>query len=244
MNTVKQPQIVMSDIAMGRHNADLEGSRDRLFKGDTYRDLSTIIVVPTLGKIPVKVVQNWMALMMPMNQKVVRFFIENMEVGDAYNAAIESILAHPELSKWKYILTLEEDNLPPPDGLLKLYEAMKEGKKYDAIGGLYWTKGPGGQPMCYGDPNGILNFIPQIPEADGLTECNGLGMGFTLFKIDLFRKIKPPWFVTKQEMTPSGGSCYTQDLYFFEKARKAGARVACDARIRVGHLDAENDIVW
>lgn len=235
-------QIILSDIQLGRHNADFAGAQDRLIKGNTYKDVSTVIVIPTRGKIPAKVVQNWMGLMTPMNQKTIRLFIEGMEVGDAYNRAVETILSHPELSHWKYMLTLEEDNMPPPDGLLKLYESIG---KYAAVGGLYWTKGPGGQPMCYGDPTGVMNFIPQIPKPGELTECNGLGMGFTLFKLDTFKKLDSPWFVTKQEYTPGvGGSSYTQDLYFFEKARKAGLKVACDARVLVGHYDVDADIVW
>ena len=76
--------------------------------------------------------------MAPMNQKFTRFFVVGMEVGEAYSVAVEQILSNPEFSKWKYVLTLEEDNLPPQDGLLKLYENMN---KFDVIGGLYWTKG-------------------------------------------------------------------------------------------------------
>jgi len=237
-----KPQIVVSDIQQGRHNADLNGATDRLVRGNTYKNLSTVIVVPTRGLIAAKVVQNWMGLMTPMNQKAIRIFVENMEVADAYNSAIDMILAHPELSKWKYVLTLEEDNMPPPDGLLKLYESMD---RYAAVGGLYWTKGPGGQPMCYGTPDGIVDFIPQIPQPDTVQEVNGLGMGFTLFKLDLFRQIERPWFKTQQVFTPGAGtSAYTQDLWFFQKVREAGHRVACDTRVRVGHYEVESDLVW
>lgn len=245
----KRPRILVEETGpassnSGRHNRDLGAARDRLVQGGTYRDLSTVIVVPTRGLVPARVVQSWMALMLPMNQRCVRLFIENMEVGDAYNHAVNMILGHSELSKWKYMLTLEEDNLPPPDGLLKLYEAIHR-SRYAAVGGLYWTKGPGGMPMCYGDPNGVLNFIPQIPRAEALHECNGLGMGFTLFKIDAFRKLEPPWFKTAQEYAPGKGTTmYTQDLYFFQRAREAGLRVACDTRVRVGHLDVDSGIVW
>ena len=98
--------------------------------------------------------------MTPMNQKFTRIIVKGWRSGDAYNHAIELILDHPELSKWKYLLTLEEDNLPPPDGLLKLYESIED---YAVVGGLYWTKGEAGQPMIYGDPTGILNFMPQLP---------------------------------------------------------------------------------
>lgn len=226
----------------GSHNADLGAARQRLKNAKSYQDLSTVIVIPTRGTIPARVVECWMGLMTPMNQKTTRLFISGMEVGEAYNAAVETILAHPELSKWKYMLTLEEDNLPPPDGLLKLYESIGE---FDAVGGLYWTKGEGGQPMCYGNPSGILNFVPQIPQPETVTECNGLGMGFTLFRLAIFRRLKKPWFKTLQEWDPQVGSRgYTQDLYAFEQMRKEGMRVACDARVKVGHLDPEENHVW
>ncbi|MFI5042525.1 MAG: hypothetical protein ACHQNA_11880, partial [Acidimicrobiales bacterium] len=195
------PTLIVSDYS-GRHNQDLPSSIQRLERGKAYRDLSTVIVVPTRGTIPARAVENWMGLMMPMNHPVVRVFVPGMEVGAAYEAAFSMILAHPVLSKWKYILTLEEDNLPPPDGLLKLYEHIED---WAAVGGLYWTKGEAGQPMIYGDPTGILDFVPQKPKEGELQECNGLGMGFTLFRLDLFRddKLPRPWFQTLQRYEPS-----------------------------------------
>jgi hypothetical protein len=229
---------------LGAHNADLSKSAERLRRGRTYRDLSTIIVVPTRGMIPARAVENWMGLMTPMNQKAVRIFVQGMEVGDAYTQAISMITAHPELRDWKYVLTLEEDNLPPPDGLLKLYESIDD---YAAVGGLYWTKGEGGQPMIYGDPHGILNFMPQVPRPDTVQECNGLGMGFTLFRMDVFKDpaIERPWFKTVQEWSQGmGAKAYTQDLFFFEKVRRAGYKVACDTRVKVGHLDVSTGLVW
>jgi glycosyltransferase involved in cell wall biosynthesis len=242
-----KPQIVVQDY-QGYHNKDIEKSRDRLIQGNTYKDLSTIIVVPTRGVIPAKVVQNWLGMMSPMNQKVVRIFIIGMEVGEAYNNAIEMILNNPDLSKWKYVLTLEEDNMSPPDGLLKLYEAINTSPGYDAVGALYWTKGPGGQPMIYGNVKDIpKNFIPQVPITDTIQECNGLGMGMTLFKVDMFKdpKLQRPFFKTLQEHRPGiGTKVYTQDLRFFEDAGRLGYRFACATNIKVGHLDYENDIVW
>jgi len=229
---------------LGFHNEDLERSRERLEKGKQYRDLSTVCVVPTRGLISARVVENWMGMMTPMNNAFVRIFVSGMEVGDAYNAAIETVLAHPVLKNFKYVLTLEEDNLPPPDGLLRLYESIDD---YAAVGGLYWTKGEGGQPMIYGNPKGLLSFQPQQVQVETVQECNGLGMGFTLFDMALFKdkKIEKPWFKTVQEWTPErGGAAGTQDLHFFAKARQQGYRVACDTKVKVGHFDAGSGIVW
>jgi hypothetical protein len=240
---MSEPKIYVPDV--GIHNKDLDSSVNRLEKSKSYRDLSTIIICPTRGQIPARVVQSWMGLMRPMNQKVVGpIFISGMEVGAAYNAGIEMILANPDLSQYKYVLTIEEDNMPPADGLLKLYEDME---KYDVVQGLYWTKGEGGQPMIYGDPNVMpKNFIPQVPQLNTVQHCNGLGMGFNLFKLDIFKDpdIPKPWFKTVQEVVSGGARAYTQDLYFYENASKCGYIFACDTRVKVGHYDYQNDIIW
>lgn len=237
-----KPQIVT--VGPGHNNENLEQMRTRLENSKSYKDLSTIIICPTRGTIPAKVVQSWMGIIRPMNQKVIGpIFAIGMEVGAAYESLVEMILNNPELSTWKYILTVEEDNIPPPDGLLKLYENMD---RFDVIGGLYWTKGELGQPMIYGDP-GVMpkNFIPQQPRTGQIQPANGLGMGFNLFKISMFKKIPRPWFKTLQEYDrQSGARVYTQDLYFYEKAAKEGYRFACDNRVLVGHYDLERDITW
>lgn len=235
----------LDKVFEGFHNSDLERSRSRLLSGKTYQNLSTVWVTPIPGKmIPAKVVfESWLNLMMPMNQMVFRLPVMGMEVGDAYNHAVETILAHPQLSKFKYMLTVEHDNMPPPDGLLKLYESIG---KFDAVSGLYWTKGELGQPMIYGDPREMpKSFAPQVPIPNALQECNGLGMGFTLFKLSMFSKVPKPWFKTLQEYSTSEGmKGATQDLFFFNNAAREGFRFACDTRIKVGHMDPESGMVW
>lgn len=237
-----KPTILLPDA--GYHNRNLSQAIDRLEEGQTYRDLSTIIVCPTRGSISARVVQSWLGLMKPMNQKVIGpLFAIGLEVGEAYNQMIGMILSNDELSKFQYLLTIEEDNCPPMDGLLRLYEGMND---YDVIGGLYWTKGEGGQPMIYGNP-GVMpkNFIPQVPLPDSLQAANGLGMGFTLFKLGIFKRIPGPWFKTVQEVIPgTGARAYSQDLYFFEQAAKYGYRFASDNRVQVGHYDLANNMMW
>ncbi len=233
----------LESIYIGRNNINLEQTIDRLSRSQSYRDLSTIMIVPTRGLIPSKVVQSMLGLSSPMNQKFLRIFVEKMEVGEAYNHAIELILNNPELSKWKYVLTMEEDNLCPPDGLLKLYENIN---KFDAVSGLYFVKGECGAAMIYGSVHDMpMNFIPQLPVPDQVVECNGIGMGFALFKLEMFKKIPKPWFKTLQEDTPGEGmKAATQDLYFCQNAKKDGFRFAVDCRIRVGHYDFASDTIW
>lgn len=240
-----KPEIIIP-YAPGTQNADLKKANERLAASKSYQNLSTVIVVPTRGgrSLSPRWVSACMALMRPMNQQCYGpIFMSGMEVGAAFNSAVEMILSNPVLSKFKYMFTLEDDNLVPPDCLLRLYESIG---RYDVVGSLYWTKGEAGMPMIYGNPDeSPLNFIPQAAQPDTVQRCNGTGMGATLFKIDLFRKIPAPWFETKQEWNPaSGATCYTQDLNFYEKVCRNGGKIAVDTRVKTGHYDAENDMVW
>src|SRR3990167_5030961 len=211
-----------------------------------------------------------------MNVPVLEMVVQGMEVGAAYTTAIENILANPALSKFKYILTVEDDNIIPfilnsQGPLMMLYEDMDKG--FDVVGGLYWTKGNPSMPLLYGDPRQTLDevsgmFKVRFPakkqkkvragtiNKDGhdwhdgeIVECNGSGMGFTLYKMDIFKdsRIEKPWFKTVNDMGTNdkpGVRMYTQDLYCFEKLRKLGYRVAVDTRIKIGHLDVKTGIIY
>jgi hypothetical protein len=220
----------------GAHNSDTAKAAQRILKSNTYRDLSTVWVTPTKGhRLDDQVVfQSWMQLTLPMNQKHCRLCIANAEVGDAYNAAVEMILKED----WKYMLTVETDNLPPKDGLLRLYESID---KFDVVGGLYWMKGEGGTPHVYGHPDEPGTFRPQVPLENTVQPCNMVGMGFTLFNMDIFRKLPKPWFKTADVET---GGEFTQDGYFFQNATAAGFKVAVDTRVKVGHIDFDSRQIW
>lgn len=202
--------------------------------------------------IPAQAVQSWLFLLGPANAQIGRLFCQGLEVGAAYNSGITTIINDPMMGDARYILCIEEDNLPPHDGLLKLYEnicdcAVPCKEHFVIVSGLYWMKGEMGQPMLFGDPaSDPINFVPQIPEKDAIQECNGTGMGFTLFHSGLFHldELPKPWFVTEQTGENGTVKAYTQDLYFMEKVRELGYRIACDTRVKVGHLDVETGQVW
>ena len=228
----------------GHHNEGIESSFQRIMEGATWKTQRIIVVLPAAKAIPTKVALSHWSLIFPPNQPVFRMLALGQEVGEAYSNAIEAILAHPELSQWEYVLTIEHDNSVPPDGLLKLIRQMDAHPEFDCIGGLYWTKGVGGVPQVWGDPRDpVLNFRPQPPRPGELIECNGTGMGFNLWRLDLFKneKLRRPWFKTVASAAEGVG---TQDLYFWTDAKKHGIRCAVDCSVLVGHYDSAADKVW
>jgi hypothetical protein len=228
----------------GVHNEDLFSSSARIKKGATWKKQRIITLIPAGQMISTKVYLSHCGLIFPPNQPSFRMASIGMEVGEAFSQTVEDILNHPELSQWEYILTIEHDNIPPADGILKLIERMEQHPEYACIGGLYWTKGEGGVPQIWGDPKDTtLNFRPQMPDPNGgLVECCGTGMGFNLWRISMFKdpKLRKPFFRTRAGVEGVG----TQDLYFWEDARKYGYRCAIDCSIKVGHYDHVSDIIW
>lgn len=242
---MSQPLINVEDI-VGDRKIGFE--RMKLLPGSTFRDCSTVIITPTLGKVHYRAAAAAENLIGPMNQRRYKLWAAGHEVGRAYNEMVSFVLGHPVLSTYKYILSLEDDNVPPPDGLIKLQDSIDLGP-FDAISGLYFTKGALNMPMAYGDPkslvtSGQMDFRPRdvvkALASGNIMEVNGIGMGFALWRMDLFREFEAPWFVTVNEVIPEQGvACITQDLYFCERMRRKGKRIAVDLRVPVGHIDRE-----
>lgn len=234
-------EIVIQDFG-GLNNRDLVTTGARLMKGGSWKRQRIIVIIPADTMIPAKVSLSLWNLIFPPNNSVVRILAQGMEVGDAYSKAIEGILGHPDLKDWEYLLTVEHDNLPPQDGILKLAETLEAHPELASVSGLYFCKGEGGCAQIWGDPKDpVLNFRPQIPQPDTVQECCGTGMGFALWRLKMFKdeRIAKPWFVTKK----GAGGVSTQDLAFWQEARKYGYRCAVDTRVKVGHIDS-NGIVW
>lgn len=235
-----KPEIVVPDY--GKHNEDLEKTAVRLKEGSSWKKLDTIMLFPSGPQIPAKVVHSWMNLYSAPNNGFVRMPTVgaiNLEVGEAFSQSIEWIIGNHQFNSFKYLLTIEHDSIVPPDGLIKLLQRMEspEGKDFDCIGGLYFTKGPEGVAQIWGDPRDpINNFRPQVPRPGQLVECCGTGMGFNLFRLEMFRDgdLRRPWFKTQTE-----GGVSTQDLYAWSDFRKNGYRCAIDCSVLVGHYDLE-----
>ena len=227
--------------------------------GSSFERARTMIICPTRGgpqaKVHHRVFQSWMSLIAPPNQARGFEIIAGDEVGVAYNRAIEQILAHPEVRDWEYVMTVEDDNIIPPDAHIRLIESIKD-TRADAVSAIYWTKGEIQMPMAYGDPAEFeqtkkLDMRPRTPaevthhlQRGRCMEVNGIAMGCALWRMELFKSVPPPWFVTVADVTPEGVQVYTQDLSFCRKARLLGKRFVVDFRVRVGHLDTTTGVIY
>ena len=234
----------------GEHNEKLPESSKRIFDGGGWKKQRVVVILPAAETMSTKVAVAHWHLAFPPNQAVHRILAVGQEVGEAYCNAIQSVLDTPGINEWEYILTIESDNVPPSDGVVKLIKQMELHPEYACIGGLYWCKGPGGVPHIWGDPKDpVLNFRPQVPVPGQLVECCGTSMGFNIWRLSMFKdtRLRKPWFKTIDGS--EGMGIGTQDLHFWGDARKYGYRCAVDCSVLVGHHDltgafGEKDFVW
>lgn len=240
-------KIIAFDFA-GKHNSDIAAGSFRILQGATWKKQRIIVLIPAAGSIPAKVYMSHQVLVFPRNQPVARMLCLGDEVGEAYSNAIEEVLKDHVLGEYEYILTLEHDNTPPPEGVLKLIQRMEARPDFAAISGLYWEKGEDGMPQCWGDINDPeINFRPQPPpEVGEIREYYGIGMGFALWRMSMFKdaRLPRPFFTTVTDADELNADVATQDLSFWREAQKLGYRCAVDANVLVGHYCAATDICW
>lgn len=175
------------------------------------------------------------ALAYPMFGHPFHYSPDSLEVGEARNAIVEMALE----DKIEWLFFLDYDVSPPPNALIKLLSL-----KVPIAAGVYHLKQVPSQPLIM-----IKGWEKAFEEYDygDLIKADAVGMGCTLIHMDVFRKIKKPWFKTspgyagkRSAIVPS----MTEDIYFCEKARAAGYDIIVDTSVQCGHVDWRTGIEY
>lgn len=126
------------------------------------------------------------------------------------------------------ILWIDSDMSFEPDLLERLSEDIEQG--WDAVTGLYFKRTFPLEPVIYNE------IDTEKPEAktfwdypqDGLFPIAGCGFGGVLIKTEILRDLKEPPFLPFLHLS--------EDLSFCVRMAEQGRRIACDSRIKLGHL--------
>jgi len=131
-----------------------------------------------------------------------------------------------------YLFMIDDDMICPDDLFLRLQK-----HDVDIVAPLAFTRNPPYHPVIYASVEGwdnvsnvdyfMNNVVKNYPK-DSLVECDAVGFGSVLIKVDVFRKVRKPYFKS---------TCGTgEDILFCYKARKHNARVFVDTSTKLGHL--------
>jgi hypothetical protein len=135
---------------------------------------------------------------------------------------------------YDYLLTVEDDIIPPPDALEKMIAVDA-----DIVYGVYCFRR--GRPMLniakpydltesYSLPNNIKDWQTLCGQ---IIPCGGLGFGCTLIKRSVFNAVS---------LHSDSGT--DADSQLAHDARRLGLSQMCDTTVLCGHRRPDNTIVW
>lgn len=152
--------------------------------------------------------------------------------------AREKLMEQALNSGMDYIFMYDDDMILPIDTVEYLLGDMEKHPEMDVVAPLAFMRNPPHYAVIYTTVEGydqavhqeyfINHFVKNYPK-DTLTECDAVGFGAVLIKLEMVRKMKPPYFFST---TGTG-----EDIYFCMKSRKeADARIFMDTRVKLGHI--------
>lgn len=134
-----------------------------------------------------------------------------------------------------YLFFVDDDMVFPKDTLQRLLTSQKDiigVNSYSRCLPLSSTVGLMDSEGKYMHPDKYPAFEMKIP--DVLFKAYFVGAGVLLINMEVFKKIKAPYFAFTTYKT--GQVANGEDGMFCDKARKAGLEVWCEPSIDVGHL--------
>ncbi len=188
------------------------------------KDFKLSIGVPTYGTIKTKTFISIVKFIksvdfdVPVITQTGSYIQDNRET--IVETAIERGMTH--------LLFIDHDMVFEPQAVESLVNRNK-----DIIGAPFSLRTTPSDPFATvkkEDPHG--NKIWE--EQGDLIKCCAVGTGFMLINLEVFKKIKKPWF--QLEYDDKGELQYGEDMSFCRKAREAGFDIFCDTTVKLGHL--------
>ena len=143
-----------------------------------------------------------------------------------------------------YALFIDNDIIPPIDGLCKVLNHIEKDKDLGAVSGDYVMKG---QPLHSAhlqlNEDGMVTELNRLP-TDDLVYSNWLiGLGFCLVDMNMFKQMREPWFKCHYKKEDNDKNV-NEDAHFTEMAFENGYKVLVDKTIKCGHVDYKNEKLY
>ena len=172
-----------------------------------------------------KFMMSLLSLQYPLQTEASFHLITGFQLPFARNRIVEEALQ----DKSDYLLFLDADMVFPSDLLLRLLAHNK-----DIVNALAFRRTSPHYPCIFrwDEKNTCYETMPYTK---GLLEVDACGMNNMLIKMDVFKKLKKPWYYYRDNL-------FSSDLTVCENFRKAGYKIYVDTDQKMGHIGAEQVI--
>jgi GT2 family glycosyltransferase len=155
----------------------------------------------------------------------VPYFGVRMSLPSCRNQAVQMALE----GNFDYILWMDDDMVVPV-GTEIFSQLVKHDK--DIVAPLFFIRSKPYLPLLFKRVlmanGGFMTYNNILDYEKGLVECDGVGFGMVLIKMEVFKKLKMPYFEYNDQ--------YGEDLRFCENATRAGFKIFCDTNLILGHI--------
>jgi len=193
-----------------------------------------LVAIPSRGLVSCEFVSSLLAQDNPLNITIRYRFEVGGEVGESRNRLVD----YASKIGSEYVLFIDDDVIVPINCFNKLIYWANEG--YDVVSGVYYSKQIPPQPLIFkGRGNGYLS---KWKVGDIIKDADGIGMGLTLIKTSVFKKIARPWFLSvvgKKDKKTDLLVSMDETLYFCDKLKEAKISILVDTSIQAIHYDSE-----
>lgn len=185
-------------------------------------DHKVLIAVPALDTMPVQTAYSMLSLKRDCPSRF--SFLVRASCADARNLlAREAIESGADRVLW-----IDSDMVFSDDLMIRLGEDLDTG--WDMVCGLYFKRELPVTPVIYSDINveECKTRVYMNYPKDAMFAINGCGFGAVMMTTELLKRVGDYPFTPLPKLS--------EDLSFCARATDAGARIACDSRIKVGHI--------
>lgn len=201
--------------------------------------VNVVVGIPSFGMLSTYFLQSRMSQQFPLVSSAIDHIVLNKPIAEARNEIVQFALDQNA----QYIFWLDDDVIAPGDAFLKMFNHQK-----DIVNGVYWSKSNPPMPLLF---RNHLEGPYWDWHVGDFIEVDAAGMGLTLVKTDVYRKISEtvggPWYSTEYSSFKSATSSpanNTEDLYFYWKARKAGFKIWADTSIQAYHYEKNSQVLY
>jgi len=142
----------------------------------------------------------------------------------------------------KWLFMMDEDVAVPSYAIRQLVHRLEHDEKAGLAAGIYCQKTNPTEPMVFRGKGGGPYWKWKAGE---LFECDSIGLGCSLVRVDVFKDLPKPWFKTVDDNDAVLDGVaklvgWTEDIWFCNRLREAGWKVLADGGILPDHLDMQN----
>lgn len=207
--------------------------------------LKLMLAIPFSGRY---VAPEWalslMNLRYPRGSNHGQFVTKGMKRDEARNRLVEKAIAE----KAEYIFFVDDDTAPPSDAIHQLTQFLDTSPPDVMVcGGIYTTKTDLHEPLVFQDYGSGPFWKWKLGD---VFECWGIATGCMMIRTEVFKKLEKPWFRDIDSLDEVGSDVHvfggesapdqfhmTDDLYFCQKVRNAGFKIAAHGGVLPVHWD-------